>query len=70
MASEALIPREKWTNAKVRMTHASEDAIALAVDVGVHPALIAGRLRHERKNFRLLTHLIGKSGQVRNYFGQ
>ena len=64
MAQEALIPEKSWRAARVRSTLASEDAIALADEVGVHPAIVAGRLRHEEKNFRLLSHLIGKTGQV------
>lgn len=65
MASEALIPGELWENANVRKTHASDDAIALADVAGVHPAIVAGRLRHETKSFRLLSHLIGKAGQIK-----
>ena len=64
MAGEALIPEENWRNAKVRKTLRAEDAIAFADEVGVHPAIVAGRLRHEKKDFRLLSHLIGKKGQV------
>ncbi len=64
MAGEALIPEKSWRTAKVRTTLLSEDAIAFADEIGVHPAIVAGRLRHEEKNFRLLSHLIGKTGQV------
>lgn len=64
MAEEALIPEKSWRTAKVRTTLLSEDAIAFAEEIGVHPAIVAGRLRHEEKNFRLLSHLIGKAGQV------
>lgn len=64
MAQEALIPGESWKTARVRKTLSAEDAIAFADEIGVHPAIVAGRLRHEEKNFRLLSHLIGKTGQV------
>ncbi|TDR45696.1 HTH-type transcriptional regulator/antitoxin HigA [Tahibacter aquaticus] len=64
MAREALIPEATWTHAKVRQTLASEDAIELAHEIGVHPAIVAGRLRHEEKNFRLLSHLMGKAGDI------
>jgi HTH-type transcriptional regulator/antitoxin HigA len=70
MASEALIPGANWENAKVRETHLPEDAIALADEIGVHPAIVAGRLRHETKNFRLLANLIGKTRQVSHHFVQ
>lgn len=68
MAQEALIPNKSWSAAKVRQTLASEDVMAYADEIGVHPAIVAGRLRHEEKNFRLLSHLIGKTGQVSQTF--
>lgn len=70
MAQEALIPQKSWGTAKVLQTLSSEDAIAFADEIGVHPAIVAGRLRHEEKNFRLLSHLIGKTGQVSQTFDQ
>jgi HTH-type transcriptional regulator/antitoxin HigA len=68
MAQEALIPNKSWSAAKVRQTLASEDVIAYADEIGVHPAIVAGRLRYEEKNYRLLSHLIGKTGQVSQTF--
>lgn len=70
MAQEALIPPESWLNATVRQTLSSTDAIALADEIGVHPAIVAGRLRREKDDFRLLSHLIGKTGQVSQTFAQ
>ena len=37
------------------------------LEAGVHPAVIAGRVRHERGNYRLLSQLVG-SGMVRRQF--
>ena len=68
MAQEALIPKDRWETAKAKETLLSEDAVAFADEIGVHPAIVAGRLRHETKNFRLLSHLIGKTGQVSQHF--
>lgn len=70
MAQEALIPKNRWDAAKVKETLLSEDAITFADEVGVHPAIIAGCLRHATKNFRLLSHFIGKTGQVSQHFVQ
>lgn len=64
IAQEALIPAQSWEGAQVRETLTTEDAVAFANEIGVHPAVVAGRLRHDTKNFRLLNHLIGKTGQV------
>lgn len=68
MAQEALIPKALWDLAKVRETLLFKDAIAFADGIGVHSAIVAGRLRHETKNFRLFSHLIGKAGQVSQHF--
>jgi HTH-type transcriptional regulator/antitoxin HigA len=38
-----------------------------ASDVGVHPAVVAGRVRFERNNYRLLSQFVG-SGEVRQQF--
>jgi len=70
IAQEALIPEENWRTAKVRQTLSPEDAIGFADEIGVHPAIVAGRLRHEEKDFRLLSHLIGKKGQVSQTFAR
>jgi HTH-type transcriptional regulator/antitoxin HigA len=34
---------------------------------GIHPAIIAGRIRHETRNFRLLSHFVG-TGTIRKQF--
>ncbi len=64
MAQEALIPAKSWAVATVRKTLSSDDAVVLADEVGIHPAIVAGRLRYDEKNFTLLSKLIGKTGQI------
>jgi HTH-type transcriptional regulator/antitoxin HigA len=65
MAMEALIPAKAWQDATVRTTLSTSDAKALAEKLGIHVAIVAGRLRHETGNYRVLSHLIGKAGRVR-----
>ena len=43
------------------------DIIELAQKYEVHPAVIAGRVRYERRNYRLLSQFVG-SGEVRKQF--
>lgn len=38
-----------------------------AESVGVHPAVVAGRVRYERNNYRLLSQFVGR-GEVRRQF--
>ena len=56
-ARDALIPCSQWTNSPVATTHARADAEALASALRIHPAIVAGRVRHETGNWRLLSGL-------------
>jgi HTH-type transcriptional regulator/antitoxin HigA len=67
-AREALIPTQLWERAAVRSTHSVDDALSLAREAGVHPAIVAGRLRHVTGNWRLLASLISSAGSVSQYF--
>ena len=67
-AEEALIPRTAWEASAVRDRPTPTAVINLANSLGVHPAIVAGRVRHERKNFHLLSQFVG-ARQVRQRFG-
>jgi HTH-type transcriptional regulator/antitoxin HigA len=60
MATNALIPPNAWEKAAVRESHAPRDAQALARQLGIHPAIVAGRVRHETRNYRVLARLLGQ----------
>ncbi len=67
-AEEALIPRAIWETSVVRQQPTPMSVISFANALQVHPAVVAGRVRHERKNYRLLSQFVG-TGQVRPHFG-
>ena len=67
-AREALIPNKLWGKATVTTSHSLDDAMALAREASVHPAIVAGRLRWETGNWRLLSGLVSDAGSVRQYF--
>lgn len=67
MAGEALIPQTAWQKSAARTSHLATDVVALAEKLGVHPAIVAGRVRHETKNFRLLARQLGQ-GQAGRHF--
>jgi HTH-type transcriptional regulator/antitoxin HigA len=67
-ARDALIPAEIWESTPVRERATVLAVYDLAQELGVHPAVIAGRVRHEKGNYRLLSQLVG-SGKVRRQFG-
>ena len=66
-ASEALIPQADWERSGLLQDPGGMEVISLAQRVGVHPAIVAGRVRHETGNYRLLSHFVG-TGQVRKQF--
>lgn len=67
-AEEALIPRSVWETSAVR-DHPTVMAVTnLATRLQIHPAIVAGRVRYERENYRLLSQFVG-TGEIRNRFG-
>jgi HTH-type transcriptional regulator / antitoxin HigA len=66
-ARDSLIPDEAWRqSAVVRSRHPSA-ARQLATELGIHPGIVAGRLRFETGSFGSLSRLVGQ-GQVRRLF--
>lgn len=67
MATQALIPAQQWREADLASTPTSLAVCVLAESLRISPALPAGRLRHQLKNYRILNDLIG-GGKVRRLF--
>ena len=67
-AQEALIPEKLWKASAVRESHSLADALDLARQACVHPCIVAGRIRHETGNWRLLSGLISEAGSVKHCF--
>jgi HTH-type transcriptional regulator/antitoxin HigA len=67
-AEEALVPLAIWETSEARRNPTPMAVVSLAKALQVHPAIVAGRIRHEEKNYRLLSHFVG-SGEVRRQFG-
>ena len=66
---EALIATEEWEQSPANKVPSPQAVKRLADQLGIHPAIVAGRIRHERKNFRLLNQLVGH-GKVRRLFSE
>lgn len=66
-AEEACIPRSIWENSDVRFHPTPIGVINLASALQIHPAIVAGRVRHQFRNYRLLSHFVG-TGEVRKHF--
>ena len=64
-AKHALIDPEEWENSAVRLEHNTENAKALADKLRIHPVIVAGRVRHDTGNWRLLSNI---KATVRQHF--
>jgi hypothetical protein len=67
-AEEALVPLAIWKASEARRHPMPMAVVSLARALQVHPAIVAGRVRHEQRNYRLLSHFVG-SGAVRRQLG-
>lgn len=63
-AENGLIPEEVWNTSRVKDDPSPLAVVELAQHLNVHPAIIAGRIRYETGNYRLLSHFVG-TGAVR-----
>lgn len=63
-AEEALISRELWATGGLTSRASYSGIIAFSQRIGVHPAIVAGRVRHQTRNFRAFAPLLGP-GEVR-----
>jgi HTH-type transcriptional regulator/antitoxin HigA len=67
MAGEALVPEKDWRKSPASRLRSPEAVLHLANQLRVHPAIVAGRIRHQFKSFRVLNQFVGH-GQVRRLF--
>jgi len=68
-ASEILVPETKWKTALARYVRSEESIRAFARDLGIHPAIVAGKIRREANNYTILRDMVG-SGDVRRLFNE
>ena len=67
LAIESLIPNKAWSTADAKSHPTKESVLELAEYLKIHPACIAGKVRFEQNNFRLLSKFVG-SGKIRTLF--
>ncbi len=67
LAGEILIPQSSWLASPASKLRSPEAVEHLASRLGVHPAIVAGRIRHESGDYRKLSRMVGQ-GQVRRLF--
>lgn len=67
LAMEVLIPEAFWKDVAENLEWNRTTAELLARQLEIHPAIVAGRMRFETKNYRILSQVVGH-GQVRRLF--
>ena len=66
-ARNMLIPEERWRHSPARISNSHQTIENFAKEIGVHPAIVYGRIRKERNNYTIFSDKItGKS--VRKQF--
>ncbi|WP_460094782.1 XRE family transcriptional regulator [Pseudomonas sp. S2_B03] len=66
-ALEALISSESWDSCVSRFSMTPEAVRLDAERIGIHPSILAGRIRKESNNYHVLSELLG-NGKVRSCF--
>lgn len=60
-ASNMLIPNERWRKSTARIAKTAQPAEKLAKELGIHPAIVFGRIQKERNNYALFSKKIGRN---------
>lgn len=60
LASSSLISRSAWRSCQAMYSQQEEEVLAFAEKVGVHPAIVAGRIRNELNRHDLFSRIINE----------
>lgn len=63
----ATVPQSVWKRSLAFKQPSDANIKALAKERGIHPAIIAGRIRYERRDYRLFANLVGQ-GEISRLF--
>jgi HTH-type transcriptional regulator / antitoxin HigA len=67
LAGEALVPASKWEVSPARLIPSFMAADSLAKELGVHVAIVAGKIRYEGGKYVYLNNIVGHA-KVQHYF--
>jgi HTH-type transcriptional regulator/antitoxin HigA len=67
MTRDGLIPKKVWAKRPFGDKATTAELYALAAELKIHPAIIAGRIRYEQNNYKLLSKHVGNK-QIRKHF--
>ncbi len=67
MAQNALIPEKEWRDFFRSPKITKHEVIHFAGKLRIHPAIVAGRIRYERNNYKLFSGMVGYN-EIRKHF--
>ncbi len=67
LSGDILIPQKIWKTSRANIQKTEGAINELAKHLGIHPAIVAGKIRHENNNYSILNELVGHK-QVRKLF--
>jgi HTH-type transcriptional regulator/antitoxin HigA len=67
LAGEALVPENKWENSPARLIPSPMAAESLAKEIGVHTAIVAGKMRRTGERYQFLNTIVNKA-KIRQQF--
>lgn len=67
LARDFLIPAAEWENSAANLIPSHDTVVQLADKLRIHPAIVAGRVRYDARNFKILHGVVGYRG-VRRLF--
>lgn len=70
LASDMLIPRSIWRSCPVKHHSTAEDIKEFSKEVNIHPAIIAGRIRKEKNNYKLFNEIIFAEKLRKEFFDE
>jgi len=69
MTRDGLIPKKVWDRKPIEGKATTAKLYSLAAKLKIHPAIIAGRIRYEHNNYKLLSKHVGNK-QIRKHFAE
>lgn len=69
MTLDGLIPKKVWDRKPIADKATSAEVCTLAAKLKIHPAIIAGRIRYEQNNYKLLSKHVGNK-KIRKHFAE
>ncbi len=67
IAENALIPREYWKKVDLNAKNLVKEVVLLSEQLKIHPAIVAGRIRFEKNNYRILSQFVARE-EVKQLF--